>query len=176
MATRVTVTVPDELRGEMRRLNARVNWSRVATQAFEVKVGEYARKQKELQYADVVDRLRRSKFGKETYVGFIGKNGGYEWARGAAEAHHLERLAEARNNLGYGWVKYFDSENRSDIDSAGYQFFSIIEPDSRDCHKDSAAFWEEQLDGKLGMEKDAVFVRAFAEGALALWGEVVDKL
>jgi len=51
-------SIPDELKKRMDRVKEPVNWSSLAADAFELKLGEIARRQEEKTLEEVIARLR----------------------------------------------------------------------------------------------------------------------
>ena len=108
---------------------------------------------------------------------------GEEWAKDDAGAHHLMRLADAREKavsdsdwklcfgVGPGVFCKYDS---------GERFFFIIDPPERDDRcADAEQFWSYYAlddDTSLAHDKEGTYVLAFAEGALSVWNEVKDQV
>lgn len=166
----------DRRRERMQRVKGRANWSAVAARAFEMGLGEIARKTEEKERADVVQRLPASRLKGNLDVEREGQEAGRWWAENEAEAHELERLANARRELGLDWPRVVGPGRMTNTTSAAERFLRIIEPNEEHCRDAAAGFWGCVLDDQNGRAQEDAFVYAFAEGALGLWEEVKDEV
>jgi len=93
MAQKITISVPDELYERMQHWKSSVNFSKVfqnaisgmiqKKEAFASKIG------KELDFATIVDRLKKEKIDYEFNITECGKNDGVEWCK-TAHYHELQ--------------------------------------------------------------------------------------
>ena len=58
---RMNISVPDNLKDHMDGAEESVNWSKVASRAFEIELGEIAKRKKVKDMNSVVQRLKASK-------------------------------------------------------------------------------------------------------------------
>jgi hypothetical protein len=173
---RSNISIPADLKARMDAIEEPVNWSAVASQAFEAKLAEIITRRGAKQMEDVITRLRASNRKGESEAKAAGREAGLLWASDEAEAEELERLERAwnentNNSLGTfstEWDGAYGPEER---------FVFTIRPED-DTDRDAAAqFWttvhgEDYADFT---SRDG-FVQGFFEGALEVWSEVKDKL
>jgi hypothetical protein len=175
---RTTISIPLDLKRRMDEVEG-VNWSAVATRAFEEKLAEIATKKERKSMTDVVQRLRASKVRAQGKVYQEGYTAGRRWASEIAAAAELERMAEKRDELYKAgpneWDRWFKS------DAPGYDLLQAI---AEKRIKDNAGpfmqhyelFWGQIIgidDRTRGLPD---YVRGFAEGALEVWDAVRDEL
>src|ERR1035441_5723797 len=91
---RTTISISDDLKKRMDRIKEPVNWSAVAAQAFELKLGEIAHHRKEKTMEHVIERLRASKIQSGSNAEKQGREVGIGWAKEAAEFNELRRLSK----------------------------------------------------------------------------------
>lgn len=89
---RINISVSESLRERMREAGD-VNWSAVAQEAFEKKLGEIAAARKEKDVKDVIQRLRATKIAGESDDTRRGFERGVEWAKHQATWADLETVA-----------------------------------------------------------------------------------
>jgi hypothetical protein len=176
---RVNISVPIELKARMEAVAEDMNWSAVACRAFEQALAEIIARQGAKDFQDAVTRLRASK--RTTRSGRY-KDGfalGQDWAKSTAEAEELERLEDFRVKCtDHEWGAFFDRRKDDAYGPCGHLLF-VISPDSDGDRHASRTFWEETIGDELVAEDlmwKGDFVRGFAEGALAVWGEVKRQL
>lgn len=176
MATtvRVTVTVPKDLKARMDAIDEAVNWSAVASRAFEQTLADIISRRGVKQVEDVINRLRASKQRLAAGMYRDGFEAGRSWAEQTAEADELERLADIGTER---WADMFGSADSNCAYGPGELFVFTVIPAHDGDRIGASDFWS----GIAGDEGEAVsnnpeFVRGFAEGAYALWREVEDKL
>jgi hypothetical protein len=170
---RTTITVPADLKARMEVVAETVNWSAIACSAFEQKLGEITKRKGAKDMKEVIDRLRASKQKHESDQYKEGHEAGREWAKNEAEAGELIRLEKLHDACSPAeWGQFFWTSDRDAYGAAELFVFKIWPDDDGD--RDAARnFWDGQ-----GHEEypDDDFVRAFAEGALEIWGHVKGKL
>ena len=89
---RTTISIPDDLKQRMERVREPVNWSALAADAFELKLGEIARQQKEKDLQHVIARLRAHIVEDQMDDTARGYRRGVEWAKATATPRELKRL------------------------------------------------------------------------------------
>jgi hypothetical protein len=164
---RTTISVPDDLKKRMDRVKEPVNWSAIATEAFELKLGEFARNRKEKTMDNVIERLRASKIQRVNVVQRLGGEAGKDWAKNIAEFDELERIADidtsdyfaGQPNAPYGWSDYLAfailGTSRDDMDaSISGDFWDSALGDSRDPRLESEKFLEGFIDGAADVYRD----------------------
>lgn len=172
---RTTISVASDLKARMDAIGEPVNWSAVASRAFEQEVARIIQKRGTKTMDDVVTRLRASKrkAGGEQYE--KGRQAGEAWAKDGAEADALARLEEFRDACEAdrpAFEDYFEMEPNAPLDHAGWIAAAILAPeDDQDTHEASAYAGE-----LFGEHRTNDFVRGFVDGALDVWDSVKDRL
>ena len=180
MATtvRVTVTVPKDLKARMDAVEESINWSAVASRAFDQTLSDLNSRKGVRKVEDVINRLRASKRKHEASQYQEGFQVGRAWAEQSAEASELMQLAAIddedfwKGDLGHDGLGPFNP---------GEAFVFIIRPNSGGGRPEANCFWHEEA--PVGGDEepevfmaDPEYVRGFAAGAVELWEEVKDKL
>jgi hypothetical protein len=165
---RTTVTIPPDLKKRMDAVKEDVNWSAVASHAFEEKLIEIASRKGKQDMNDVIQRLRASKGRCEDKHFKEGETAGRKWAKERAEVDELERLDA------WDWNRVFDAECPS---AAAVHFYYKLHPERGRDIRAANDFWSNQL-GEYGdtLLEDPMFLKGFVNGALDVWHEVKDKL
>jgi hypothetical protein len=161
MAERVTVSVPDDLRRRMLKVKEDVNWSQVASEAFERKLGELANAKKEKGMDDVIARLRAADIEDASESQKLGREAGIHWAKTEARPAELRRLDKSEDPL------YGASDDEYGVAVAYVIFGSGL--DDGDAREWASEFGEDTL-------CDSDFWGAFVKGALEVWREVKAKV
>jgi hypothetical protein len=181
---RVTISVPQALRERMEAVKGQVNWSAVATAAFEAKLLEIelSKKRGNMSKADVVKRLKAAaaEDHREDYED--GKAAGRAWAAETATPKELRRLAEyieqAEAETG-NRVEWWDVDHpgwMAPFGAPDYLVFAV-RPKRADERDAPAEFWEQALEeADRGRVWDSDFLRGFGEGAAEVWSEVRGEL
>lgn len=167
MSTRMCISVPDDLKKRINRARKAVNWSALACEAFERKLGEIAERKARKTMSDVVQRLRASEIAEAPQSHQRGYDDGRIWAQNHATAKQLRRLAESR-------AAETDWRVGSSAYSNGACFYFIIDPDNSPDRRLGDEFTERYMAD--GMANDGDYVNGFTEGALDVWEEVRDQL
>jgi hypothetical protein len=171
--TRISITVPPDLKRRMEVVEEEVNWSGVACRAFEAKLAEMASKKERKTMDDVISRLRASKQQEEDADYRGGEARGRKWAETRAEAYELMRLEDFRERHG-GWDRLLSYESSQ---SPASRLAYWISPEHEALNSGRAEeFWQSVLGPGMPMPESDSFVRGFAEGALSLWLEVQDRV
>lgn len=168
---RTTISIPDDLKKRMDKVREEINWSAIAAQAFELKLGELAERRKEKTMDTVVERLRASKIKRVSQVQKEGYALGADWAKDQAEFDELERVA----SIDVG--AYFVGIPMAPYSSADWLAFEILGTgeDDRD-HTVSRDFWDSaigDLDKRLESED---FLSGFCNGAADIYRRVADQV
>jgi len=174
MPARISIYLADDLRRRMDKVKG-VNWSAVAAEAFERKLGELAAQKQEKKMEDVIQRLRASKLEDDSEIVAQGRHDGHAWAKDGATAAELKRLAKYMDRFEAALQgEQFTCGSESDAYCGAERFVFEIDPNAGNDRMVASDFWE----GVTGENEypDNEYVQAFAEGAMALWSEVADKL
>lgn len=172
---RRTISIAVDLDKRMSRIED-VNWSRVAADAFEKKLGELAAKKVEKNMDDVIQRLRAERIEHEEGMAGEGLDAGKKWAQRAKYAA-LKRLTTWWNSMN-------DHERNQLIDSCtdemnsnfNYVLASAVLGEDRPDFNDIRDFWDQAIGEDDRRRDDHEFTVAFAEGAVDFFDEVQSKL
>src|SRR4051812_46380765 len=101
---RINVSISDDLKRRMDEVDdggERVNWSALASQAFEAKLAEIITKRGAKNMRDVIARMRALKNtgGRGDGDQSRGREAGTNWAKNTADPSQLERLDELINGV-----------------------------------------------------------------------------
>src|SRR5688572_24842873 len=113
-AVRTTISLPADLKARMDAVQARVNWSAVAADAFREKVLDHESRREVGAMSDVVERLRASREKGLAEEQQVGHAAGRASAEQCADWIELERLASyqwEQNDYGYEIGVYFNGMN-----------------------------------------------------------------
>ena len=173
-AVRVNVSVPEELKRRMDDVGQteNVNWSAVASEAFESKIGEIASRKEKKALQDVIDRLRASKRATESAWARQGREDGDIWARNSAEAHELQALSNLVEHVGddIREGEAFHIARRIAATVAGRPVGDLD-------RSDVTEFWERVSgDNYQDAIRSVEYLASFLEGVVELWNEVADQL
>jgi hypothetical protein len=162
---RVNISVPDDLKKRMDKMDKTedVNWSQVATAAFEAKLAEIASRKAERNMDDIVQRLRASK--KASMPKDEAFELGQEWAKHRAEWSQLEKLASTLDSTEFE-AKFQDKE-------WGYAVYFLITLDPG-LRGSGFLRMAEEIFGKDQVSPE--FTRSFWSGAVAVYNEVKDQV
>src|SRR5262249_13995548 len=145
-----------------------VNWSAVASQAFEAKLLELESTKEVGGMDDVIARMKAADEldQKEAYQ--EGREAGERWAKEVARPKQLRQLAKLANNQQYGLADWLDIYTKHH--GIACELFKDIHPREESDSHSVDAFWAEAL-GEGGTERieDRDFALGFLEGALDVW-------
>lgn len=156
----------------MDKVKEPVNWSATAADAFELKLGELARKAKEKTMDAVVQRLRVSKLKHRNDSMTEGMEAGTAWAKDSAEWDQLERIAEIdAGDIGAG-------EPMAPYGRSDYLAFEILgTPNDEHDRSVSTDFWDTALGDAKDKRLDSVpFLQGFVTGAAEFYSNVRDEV
>jgi hypothetical protein len=175
---RMTISVQKALKARM-DTEDKVNWSAVASTAFEEKLLDIASRKKGAKTMDeTIARLRAVAEVEENETYQAGYQAGQEWAKGTASPKQLRRLAKRIDDF------EDDSETWWDIDHPGWRaplgatghFAAAVLGDKDSEQHEVDSFWEEALGDDVNRIQDSDFFHGFGHGAAAVWEQVKDKL
>jgi hypothetical protein len=167
---RTTISIADDLKKRMDRVKEPVNWSAIASEAFELKLGDIARKKEVKTMDTVIERLRASKIRRASDMEREGREVGIEWAKCSAEYDQLERVADANPN------ELFAGPDEPGAYAVSLAFvIGGLESDA--SHDEIWEAWDaivtDVRDPRLNSEE---FLRGFMEGAEEVFREVAGKV
>jgi hypothetical protein len=155
---RVTVYVPDELKGRMDAAGEAVNWSAVAQTAFSEAVAVHNLRKDPANMDELVERLRASKERVTERDRATGEESGKAWATRTAEIDELERI-----NADYPNIWTLD------------HLCQAIDP-----HEEMDQYaWTDFFEGfgfAGGVQPPDDWAQGFASGAVDVYRSVADKL
>ncbi|MBK8639835.1 MAG: hypothetical protein IPN92_16750 [Chromatiaceae bacterium] len=173
MATRTTISLPDDLKARMDEVDQPVNWSAEAAKCFEKLLGEIAARKPKKDMSDIIARLKASKLEGEDESYKLGEKAGRVWAEHVASYHELERADPFIKDK---FVEHaFDDARLLALELQGV----VIEDTNYDeIMEKSERFWERAVPGGLQavVSMGDKFPEGFIDGASAVWYEVEDKL
>jgi hypothetical protein len=170
---RVTITVPRDVKAAMDNVEERVNWSAVATEAFQAKLLAIKSKKGTESMDDVVSRLKAAAEIEANEDYQAGHEAGIEWAKDEAAPKQLRRLEELANHPQYGiddWLSIYTNGANHGI---AHGLYSVIEPQGEMIEE----FWECALgDDSMKKIEEHDFAKGFWEGAIEVWEAVKGKV
>lgn len=130
--------------------------------------------------SSVIARLRASKHKAESAEYQLGHDLGQKWADQSAEASELQRLEEFHDELEdqpqYGWDDFFEWDEPK-VWGPDEDLFFAMHPEADKDRRAAEDFWECAAGDALQQSLyRGVFLKGFAEGAIAFWKSVKDKL
>jgi hypothetical protein len=162
-AYRMTITVAPAVKEQMDQVAEQVNWSSVATEAFQRKVIEIKnRRDKAMTKEKVLERLKAA--GEADPKGFeTGRAAGRKWAEEKALPRYLRNIAK-------GVEDTFDDDPNWNARLCVKLAFAITGEQDVD-------FWKDAI-GKDGpmLADEEDFARGFLAGALEVWEDVQEAL
>jgi hypothetical protein len=167
---RMNVSVRRELKARMDAVASSVNWSAVASQAFEAKLLQLASQKETGKMRDVIERLKAAaelEANKDYQEGF---QAGQTWAKKDATPKQLRRLAKYIED----WPALDWWEGDGVVNALALTILNLSRDESDQGTLD--AFWEGALGDLAPRISDLDFLRGFSEGAMDVWGQVWDKL
>lgn len=171
---RITITLTGDLKERMQAVTEDVNWSAVASRAFESKLAEIAARKGKIEMSDVIQKFRAQAQEDSSDMYQAGFECGQEWAKSpnGASRKQLVRLEKRREKVGEYWSEEFCNEEGSPCED----FYRVIETefDRYACKE----FWnfaigEDQVEE---FENNPDAVQGFADGALDVWFEVKHQI
>lgn len=169
------VSISPELLGKLDE-HPDTNWSAVACQAFEIKLGELAAQKEQKTMTDVLARLKASKMKANAQEYNEGFELGKAWASDYAEFEELQRIA-INKSKSHGTSYWEDSftETENESYTVAERFYAVVAGEDRPHCRDVHEFYENN--GVTDEQKSiGKFIHGFAEGALEVYEEVKDKI
>jgi|GEM_PF-1187500 len=165
---RTTITVPCELKIQMKSVGDYVNWSAVACKAFETKLQDLVQQEDVENLDQVVERLRKLNAERtdsdEHKTGF---ETGKRWAMNRATPAQLSSLETFRNEMSEPeWREMFQHRG-------GVRELTKCLMHEEPGRGRGRMFWREILDER---PDNTDFFAGFAEGALEVWKAVKDRV
>lgn len=135
---------------------------------------------KKMKEQSVIERLRASKQKAESAEYQLGHDLGKRWAEQSAEASELQNLEEFRDELEaqpqYDWDEFFEWDEPK-VWGPDEDLFFAMHPEADKDRRAAEDFWERAAGDALQQSLyRGVFLKGFAEGAIAVWESVQDKL
>jgi hypothetical protein len=172
----MTITVPQAVKEQMDQVKENVNWSAVASEAFQRKVVAIrTRRTKTMTRQKVIERLKSA--GEADPFGFeAGRAVGRKWAEEKALPRYLRNLAK-NPEVAFEWK--CEEPSPQDPYPTPYRHIdsTLAGVIMEGSGGDSQTFWAEAI-GPKGDElaEGEEFARGFVAGALEVWEEVKDEL
>jgi hypothetical protein len=186
---RMNISVPRELKARMDaatayRLPGSVNWSAVASAAFEAKLLELASNKEVRGLKDVIARLRAADELDRNENYRAGRVAGERWAEQKATAQQLRNLrrcvdessgrllagfesvasdAASETGPGVGWHVYFGTLGRG---------VARTWPEVQAVSAEADTFWRGVLGDESYRIESVPFGQGFVDGALGVWAKV----
>jgi len=176
---RTTISVPAPLKARMERVT--VNWSAVASEAFEQYLRRMPLREVTMSEDEAIERLRRLKDqgppGADPATAI-----GRRWAMADAHPQELERLREyfetrlEPRRLEPRWTRREDSGPQGAME-LGREIAAVVTNVSHPSGQDEwKRFWKERSGMDLSRRPSAGEVYNFCRGAVQFWREVKDKI
>ncbi|MCY2986459.1 MAG: hypothetical protein NTY19_01100 [Planctomycetota bacterium] len=129
---------------------------------------------------NVIERLRASKQRSEAAEYQLGHAIGKRWAEQSAATSELQRLEELRDEYEaqpqYDWDEFFEWDEPR-VWGPDEDLFFAMHPEAGKDRRAAEDFWECAAGDALQQSLyRGVFLKGFAEGAIAVWESVQDKL
>jgi hypothetical protein len=178
-AVRMNISIPRDLKNRMDGVAEAVNWSRVAGDAFEVKLLELTSRREAKTTDEVIVRLKAAAELEKNEGYQAGFQAGQAWAREAATPKQLRRIAAHIDSCLTGSTDWWDvdSPNWQAPFGATDRFAIAARPEARRDPRVLTDFWEQALgEDDAGRARDADFLRGFGEGVIEVWEVVKDEL
>lgn len=159
MAKKVTLSVPDELHEKMNKWRSSINFSKVFQSTIKniinKKEGFNKRISEDIDFSDIIERLKKEKEEFENRYKSFGQKLGMEWSKAA---HYSDLLYALKWNPAEG--------NILKDEKLGNYFIKIM---SKDPHL--------KIKGSIKDNKNVYkFVSGWKESVNQFWSEIKDKL
>jgi hypothetical protein len=185
-AVRTNISLPRELKARMDAVEAPVNWSSVAAQAFEQKLLELESKKEVGSMDEVIARLKAADELDRKAEYQDGRKAGDRWAREDARPRQLRALSSLRLHgtvtailEEFGRAPALEEFKRWDANGISVSLYKFINPAQEADAASVRAFWASAL-GDEAVRANRIenqdFVLGFCDGALDVWVKVRGKL
>jgi hypothetical protein len=189
---RKTITVPVEIAVEMGK-TAEVNWSQVASKAFELELKRKNYEQEQTKLVNVVNRLRESKNKSDDSPYAKGKVAGELWAREYAQYEELKRLAtlDPMGSEPYLSERWGDKPRTVQLmiwmlgPNHPFNRVDIVKmsmAELKRLQKENPTSWDPvrklmfAVENQHELFEDRAFVQGLIEGARSIWLQVKDEV
>ena len=171
---RINVSISDDLKRRMDEVEDEgVNWSALASLAFETKLAELITKRGARNMRDVIVRMRALKRTGVSGDRSRGREAGTNWAKDFADPSQLERLDELINGVD---EEYFAHDPDQESPPAERFYYEVVEPDHVGRALAALEWWRRNLRDSGDELPPASYIQGFAEGAMEVWEQVRDEL
>jgi hypothetical protein len=156
----------------MEAVRGQVNWSAVASSAFEAKLLELelASKRGKMDKSDIVKRMKAAQeTDTEDYED--GKAAGRAWASERAAPKELRRLEKHIEKFAGEFTVWYDVDS---FEAADEVLFAM-RPKLRNAAT-TWEFWQDAIGDEWKRIEDAEFLHGFGDGALEVWEQVSREL
>ena len=171
---KITIYVNDGLKARMDVIEEPLNWSAIASKAFDIELGKVAERKKEMEMIDVIQRLRADKLGSRATAHNEGFTDGQHWAMEAAGYDQLVRLAAWAE--GENWMDTFYNPYEPEWPAMAF-YLAVEGKEPPDLEQDNGdGFWERAASAGEASVLTSGYVHGFAEGALNVFSAVRDRL
>ena len=160
---RMNIYVSDDLKERMDNAEESANWSQVASRAFEIELGEMAKRKKVKDMNSVIQRLKASKMEFENVSYREGRKYGIKWAEESADYAELKRAYELDTDDAV-FVEAEDDDQAINV--------AILLTDDGDK---AVVFWGE-IFGEWQAGKDFECYKGFLDGASEIYVAVKEEL
>lgn len=174
-AARRMISLPADLDARMSK-HTEVNWSKVATDAFEMKLGQLNIQKGSKAMSDVIQRLRASKLEQTSQEHTEGVQEGRDWATRYADFPELQRLSAWWDRSSEDDREATFTTGDTDAFGSGAYIATIITGEDRPNRALVDEFWDQALGDDDNRRFNDGFVRGFVDGALSVWEEVKDQV
>ena len=164
---RMNVSVRRELKSRMDAVTVPVNWSAIASQAFEAKLLVLESRKEVKGMADVIARLKAAEEVDSNEDYQTGHQAGARWAKEDARPKELRRLhafydSSIWSSERYDWISDFNG----DAFGIAYHVLAAIDPAGGVDRTTSEEFWQRHLGEEY---PEGALLRGFVKGAIEIW-------
>jgi hypothetical protein len=169
-AFRTTITVPAELKRRMDAADEDINWSALACEAFQAKLGEIAARKVAMTMDNdqAIERLRALQEQEADELFEEGEQAGIAWAKRTATPSELNRLCRFMEFCGADWNELFWTDKITST-----LLHEKIQPKSEER---ADIFWDNVLGDDAHKADESMFLKGFAEGTAEWWETVRREL
>lgn len=164
---RTTISLPDELKARMDAASEPVNWSQIASLAFEKKLGEIATRKRNEDMDDVIQRLRASRIDCQDAEEKDGYETGKRWARRSAKWTELENLESALEDDRFWYCL------PNHLGWAGIVLGAMKPRGIEDMNSSEVSSWWSELGSD---DPSELWLHGFCDGAMEVFDAVKDKV
>jgi len=172
---RTTISVPTDVKEQMDKVEG-VNWSAVATRAFEAKLLEVQSEMNVKTTEEAIARLKAADEAEKNEMHQQGKKAGRRWAMQESTPKQLRKLAdyEFHSPDENDWSDVVASWANQHNDGVAAGMCALLHP-SMEKRLEVLVFWENLL-GDSDLIEDQDFALGFIEGAIEFWRMVESRV